>query len=391
MPEASPRSSSDVLPAKVSITWGSTVLDVRHLSPGSRWDVHDFRVEATKEGTRVLAGDEVLLAAGVGERVRKTVGGLDVTIEPPQETERVRHDARELDVRFFKITAIAVMIFFALVASFILTPLEGMTDGDIFGAVPVKLTIVVPPEKTVAKKNPEFDKKPPEQNAQQALLQPKMPVDRQQKKANDRAKVSNLMASLFGNSFSKVLSGGTNNAIDQGLNNLKGPGEGASAADGLSGMDSRGGGPGGPAGNGLSIGGLGGPGRPNGSPTGFGLNPVKKQTFVPGDGPRTVVGDGLPRDVVMAVIRRHQSEIKHCYERELQQNAKLAGKIAVSWTIDATGSIADAVVAESGIDNANVEACMLERIRRWKFPEPKGGGVVVITFPWVFHAAGSEE
>jgi outer membrane biosynthesis protein TonB len=63
----------------------------------------------------------------------------------------------------------------------------------------------------------------------------------------------------------------------------------------------------------------------------------------------------------------------------------------VTWTIDASGSIADAVVAESGVDNANVEACMLERIRRWKFPEPKGGGVVVITFPWVFHAAGSED
>lgn len=391
MPEASPRSSSDVLPAKVSIAWGTTVLDVRHLSPGARWDVHDFRVEATKEGTRVLAGDEVLLAAGVGERVSKKVGGLDVTIEPPQELERVKHDARELDVRFFKITAIAVMIFFALVASFILTPLDGMADGDIFGGVPVKLTVVVPPEKTVAKKNPEFEKKQPEQNAQPTLLQPKTPVDRQQKAVKDKEKVNNLMASVFGSSFSKLLSGGTNNAIDQGLNNLKGPGNGAASADGLIGMDARGGGPGGPPGTGLSIGGLGGPGRPNGSPTGFGLNPNKKQTFSPGDGPRTIVGDGLPKEVVMAVIRRHQSEIKFCYERELQQNAKLAGKIAVTWTIDAAGSIADAVVAESGVDNANVEACMLERIRRWKFPEPKGGGVVVITFPWVFHAAGEEE
>ncbi len=389
MPEASPRSSSDVRPAKVSIAWGSTVLDVRHLSPGARWDVHDFRVEATKEGTRVIAGDEVLLAAGIGERVSKQLGGLDVTIEPPQDLELVKHDARELDVRFFKITAIAVMLFLALVASFILTPLDGMSDADIFGGVPVKLTIVAPPEKTVAKKNLEFLKKEPEQNAQPTLLQSKAPLDRQQKTARDQAKVKNLMASLFGNSFNKVLSGGSNNVIDQGLNNLKG-GAGADATGGFSGMDSRGGGPGGPAGVGLSIGGIGGPGGPKG-PVGFGLNPGKKQTFVPGDGPRTVVGDGLPRDVVMAVIRRHQSEIKHCYERELQQNAKLSGKIAVTWTIDASGSIADAVVAESGVDNANVEACMLERIRRWKFPEPKGGGVVVITFPWVFHAAGSED
>jgi TonB family protein len=140
----------------------------------------------------------------------------------------------------------------------------------------------------------------------------------------------------------------------------------------------------------LSIGAIGGP-RPSGSPTGFGLNPGKKQTFFPGDGPKQILGEGLPRDVIMAVIRRHQSEIKFCYERELQQNAKLAGKIAVSFTIDGSGSISEAQVAESGVDNANVESCMLERIRRWKFPEPHGGGVVVVTFPWVFSAAGADE
>lgn len=390
MPEASPRPSSDALPAKVSIAWGSTLLDVRHLPPGTHLELNDLRVEATAEGTRVMAGDEVLLAAGVGERVSKSLGGLDVTIEPPFAIDRVKSDGSELDVRFFKITAICLMVFFALVASFILTPTDGMVDGDIFGGPPVKLTVALPPEKTIIKKKPEFDKKPePQQNAQPTLLQPKAPVDKTQKKAADQKKVNNLMASLFGGGFGRVLGTGSNNAIDSALNNL-GNGPSANAGDGLAGMGARGTGPGGPGGD-LSIGSIGGPGRPNGSPTGFGLNPNKKKTFAPGDGPREVIGNGLDKDVVMSVIRRHQSEIKFCYEKELQQNAKLAGKIAITWTIDATGAISDAQVAESGVDNNNVEACMLERIRRWKFPEPKGGGVVVITFPWVFHAAGSEE
>lgn len=391
MPEASPRPSPDALPAKVSIAWGETLLDVRHLAPGATWSVNDLRVEATKDGTRVLAGDEVLLAAGVGETVKRSLGGLDVTIEPPLATERVKHDARELDVRFFKITAISLMVFFALVASFILTPTDGMTDGDIFGGPVVKLTVAIPPEKTVVKKNPDFLKKPePDPHAQPSLLQPKTPVDRTQKAAKDQAKVNKLMASLFGGNFGNVLGTGRNDAIDAALNNL-GPGSQGASTDGFAGMNARGTGPGGPPGSGLSIGSIGGPGRPNGSPTGFGLNPNRKQTFSPGDGPRQVIGNGLEKDVVMAVIRRHQSEIKFCYEKELQQNAKLAGKIAVTWTIDASGGISDAQVAESGVDSPNVEACMLERIRRWKFPEPKGGGVVVITFPWVFHAAGTEE
>lgn len=388
MSEARPRSTD--LPAKVSIAWGSTLLDVRHLSPGSRHLVQNLEFEATRDGTRVLADGEVLLAAGHGERVTRQLGGLSVTIEPPAPTERVSGGAREHDYRFFKIMAIALLAFVATVVSFLITPLDGLEDGDIFGNPHVKLTIAVPPEKTIAKRVKAFEKKEPSREAQPTLLAPK-PLAKNEKMANDRRKVDNLVASMFGGSFDRVLGAGSNNAIDEGLNALKGPNDGASALDGLGGMGSRGNGSGGPPGTGLSIGRIGGPGGPRGTPTGFGLNPAKKKNFLPGDSPRQVLGDGLPRDVIMSVIRRHQSEIKFCYERELQQNPKLAGKIAVSFTIDGSGNISDAQIAESGVDNANVEGCMLERIRRWKFPEPQGGGVVVVTFPWVFSAAGADE
>lgn len=388
MSEASPRSTD--LPAKVSIAWGSTLLDVRHLAPGTSHRLHDLDIEATTAGTRILSDGEVLLAAGAGERVTKTIGGLEITLEPPQPTERVPNDARDLDVRFFKITAIALMMFLATVVSFLITPLDGLEDGDIFGNPHVKLTIAVPPEKTIAKRVKEFEKPEPQKDARPTLLASK-PTTKQEKTAQDKRRVDNLVASMFGGSFDRVLGTGANNAIDEGLNALKGPNPGADAAGGLAGMGSRGNGSGGPAGAGLSIGGFGGPGGPRGTPGGFGLNPGKKQTFLPGDGPKSVLGDGLPRDVIMGVIRRHQSEIKFCYEKELQHNTSLAGKIAVSFTIDGSGNISDAQIAESGVDNANVEGCMLERIRRWKFPEPLGGGVVVVTFPWVFSAAGAEE
>jgi TonB family protein len=178
--------------------------------------------------------------------------------------------------------------------------------------------------------------------------------------------------------------------VNEALDRLQGPGVGATSLDGLAGMDRRGTGPGGPAGTGLSIGRIG-PARPAGTPGGFGLNPARKQRVTPGDGPREVLGNGLERDVVMAVIRRHQSEITFCYESELAKNSKLSGKVAVSFTIDGSGAVSEAQIAESGLSNENVEACMLSRIRRWRFPEPKDGGVVVITFPWVFHLAGTED
>ena len=106
-------------------------------------------------------------------------------------------------------------------------------------------------------------------------------------------------------------------------------------------------------------------------------------------GKTTVVG-GLDKDVIMKVIKRHQNEIKFCYEQELQKNPQLGGKVAVAWTIDPAGAVSDANVSESSIGNANVESCIVQRIRRWKFPEPAGGGVVNVTFPWIFKAAGDD-
>ena len=91
------------------------------------------------------------------------------------------------------------------------------------------------------------------------------------------------------------------------------------------------------------------------------------------------------------MIRRHFAEIKFCYEQSLQQKPDLAGKVVVLFIIDASGSVSEANVAEATLEDPNVESCVLSRIRRWKFPEPRGGGVVSVTHPWFFKPAGSED
>ena len=104
-----------------------------------------------------------------------------------------------------------------------------------------------------------------------------------------------------------------------------------------------------------------------------------------------VVSPGYDRDLVLKVVRRHQNEIRFCYESELSREPSLAGKVTVAWTIGATGLVELAQIAESGLGNEAVEACIVQRVKRWTFPEPSGGQEVAITFPWVFKVAGSEE
>jgi TonB family protein len=215
------------------------------------------------------------------------------------------------------------------------------------------------------------------------------PVVDANKREEDRKKVSQLMAGMFGGGASSSVfgAGGLGTGINNALGGLQG-GAGVGDAQGVGGLGSRGSGSGG-GGAGLGLGGLGtkGGGGGRGGSGGFDMGGRGKDSTRVIPGKTTVVG-GLDRDVIMKVVKRHQNEIKYCYEQEAQKNSALAGKVAVAWTIDPAGGVAEANVSESSISNANVESCIVQRIRRWKFPEPTGGGVVNVTFPWVFSVAG---
>lgn len=208
------------------------------------------------------------------------------------------------------------------------------------------------------------------------------------KREEDRAKIakSGLLAA-FGKmgegAASNVLGpGGLGTGINNALGGLKG-GAGQGDAHGVGGLGSRGTGPGG-GGNGLGLGGLGtkGGGRGAGGSGNIDLGGRGKDTVRVVPGKTTVVGS-LSREEIERVIKRHENEILFCYKTELNKDPNLFGKVAVNFTIDAAGGIADAQIAQTTMNNNNVEQCMLSRVRRWKFPEPKGGGVVVVTYPWI--------
>ena len=90
------------------------------------------------------------------------------------------------------------------------------------------------------------------------------------------------------------------------------------------------------------------------------------------------------RSLVDAVIKRHLAEIRYCYTRELSRDATLAGKVTVKFTIDATGSVSSAVTKSTTLGNPAAEACINGRVLRMPFPAPKGGGMVLVSYPFMF-------
>jgi len=114
----------------------------------------------------------------------------------------------------------------------------------------------------------------------------------------------------------------------------------------------------------------------------------KRKTSVP----RVVAGairisGSLDKSIIQRVIRRHRKEIRYCYEKELQKNPKLAGKIVVPFVVHATGLVAIAKIIESTMKNEKVERCIAHEVRRWKFPKITGGGQAVVNYPFVFKSA----
>jgi hypothetical protein len=157
---------------------------------------------------------------------------------------------------------------------------------------------------------------------------------------------------------------------------------------GLKGTGSGGGG----VGNTIGVGDIGTKGRGGGLGsygTGVGGLGKKGSADVSIDSSEAVIMGSLDKELIRRVIQQHRSQIRYCYESELVRNPKLGGKVAVKFVITPDGSVSTATTAQTTMHNTTVENCINSRVRSWKFPKPKGGGIVVVTYPFLFKQSGT--
>jgi hypothetical protein len=100
------------------------------------------------------------------------------------------------------------------------------------------------------------------------------------------------------------------------------------------------------------------------------------------------VHGSLSKEVIRRVVRRHINEVKFCYEQQLNARPDLQGRVTTRFVISPTGSVQSAMVADTTLRNEAVESCIAQAVRRWTFPAPDGGGVVVVNYPFLLDAAG---
>jgi hypothetical protein len=96
------------------------------------------------------------------------------------------------------------------------------------------------------------------------------------------------------------------------------------------------------------------------------------------------VRGSLSKEVIRRTIQRHANEVRFCYEQGLAQRPDLAGRVDLQFVIAPSGAVQAAEVASSTLQEARTEDCIRKAVRRFAFPAPDGGGVVIVRYPFVF-------
>ena len=211
------------------------------------------------------------------------------------------------------------------------------------------------------------------------------------------------------NTLLAVLDGPRASALQAVLDD--GPAMGADAANIVGNLVASNAGPGyGLGGLGTLGTGAGGGGEHEGTIGFSGLGTIGTFGHGPGSGPRYGEGVGslhsrqahvpdplignatvrgtLDKEIIRRIVRRHLNEVKFCYQEALARRPTLEGRLVTQFTIAPTGRVLAAVVQEPTLQALSVEACVVNAVKRWEFPQPDHGGLAMVSYPFSFSPSG---
>jgi TonB family protein len=373
-------------------------------------DTRDLK-EVIESGKASHEGDAYTLALDADDFFWVDLGGVTLEVSFQPVPKRVVVPLGEsLD---YTALNIFLVMFFAATA-FVITAMNRTGEGDEYSdelsadSARIAKLIIKPPE---TQKNKFLERLNQQKEAKKSgEMAAKSRGDEGQMGKKNEAKTNNrtapkgdpnkkdearaLTAKIFGSGKGGISTVFGKSGLGGDLKSAMGNMFGAKAGDsgGFGGLGLRGsGGGGGGTGDSIGIGGIGTKGRGGGTGSygsGVGVLGGKQSVDVGITSSEPEVMGSLDKELIRKVIQMNRGQIRYCYESLLNRFPKLGGKVAVKFVITATGSVASSSVAQSTAGNADLETCVAGRVRTWKFPEPKGGGVVVVTYPFIFKQAG---
>lgn len=104
------------------------------------------------------------------------------------------------------------------------------------------------------------------------------------------------------------------------------------------------------------------------------------------DGGSAPVMGSLSPDVIRKTIRMNRDRLLACYDRvlELQPQGSPGGTVTVKFVIWKTGEVCAAEVSKNTVKEPGLERCVRDAVTTMRFPPPRGGGQIIVTYPFIF-------
>jgi hypothetical protein len=135
----------------------------------------------------------------------------------------------------------------------------------------------------------------------------------------------------------------------------------------------------------IGIAGVGTNGRGTGT-TGYGTGGLGSKGSVKVDvgGQEATFTGSIDKEAIRRVIQQHKAEIRFCYDRELQKNPGLAGKVSIGWNITEQGTVKAAAIDNNDLGSAAVGNCIVNKLKTWGFPPAPPDVEAHVIYPFVF-------
>jgi TonB family protein len=92
---------------------------------------------------------------------------------------------------------------------------------------------------------------------------------------------------------------------------------------------------------------------------------------------------------VRNTIVKNNSIVQECYIKHLEkENAVTSGRVQVDWQISPSGDTLSPQVVTSTLDDKDMDDCIVEKVKTFRFPPPPSDKPVYTTFTYVFRKAG---
>jgi hypothetical protein len=92
------------------------------------------------------------------------------------------------------------------------------------------------------------------------------------------------------------------------------------------------------------------------------------------------VNGRLPPEAIQRVVRQNMGRFRYCYERALDRNPALQGRVVTRFLIARNGSVGFSAQDEQETEfpDPGVVSCIVQAFGNLSFPEPEGGTVTVV-------------